>query len=232
MRPRLACRPRGDRLHPAGLASEDPAVTNGLMAGKRGLVMGLANDKSIAWGIARALHGAGAEIAVSHQGGPLQKRAAPLAERIGARMIECHVDDEASLDACFARAEGGVGHARLRGPRDRVLGQERAARALRRHEPQELPRLDGRLSLLVHRRRPARRRDDAGGRQPADADLLRRREGHAALQCDGRREGRARGVGALHRRGPGARAHPAATRSARARSRRSRRAASATSATS
>ena len=72
------------------------------MDGKRGLVMGLANDKSIAWGIARALHSAGAQIAVSHQGGPLQKRAAPLAQRIDARMIECHVDDPASLDACFA----------------------------------------------------------------------------------------------------------------------------------
>ena len=84
-------------------------MTNGLMAGKRGLVMGLANDKSIAWGIARALHGAGAEIAISHQGGPLEKRAAPLAERIGARMIECHVDDAASLDACFAELEAAWG---------------------------------------------------------------------------------------------------------------------------
>ena len=72
------------------------------MAGKRGLVMGLANDKSIAWGIAKALHSAGARIAVSHQGGPLQKRAAPLAAEIDALMIECHVDDPASLDACFA----------------------------------------------------------------------------------------------------------------------------------
>ncbi len=86
-------------------------MTNGLMAGKRGLVMGVANDKSIAWGIARALHEQGAEIAISHQGGPLKKRAAPLAERIGARMIECHVDDPASLDACFAelaQAWGGL----------------------------------------------------------------------------------------------------------------------------
>ena len=54
-----------------------------LMAGKRGLIMGLANDKSIAWGIARALHGAGAELAFSYQGDALKKRVDPLAALTG-----------------------------------------------------------------------------------------------------------------------------------------------------
>jgi enoyl-[acyl-carrier protein] reductase I len=74
------------------------------MAGKRGLIMGLANDKSIAWGIARALADAGAEIALSYQGDTLLKRVAPLAQQINAtEMIECDVADEGSLDALFAR---------------------------------------------------------------------------------------------------------------------------------
>jgi len=77
-----------------------------LMQGRRGLIMGLANDKSIAWGIARALADQGAEIAFSYQGEALLKRVQPLAASIGAtEMIECDVGDEASLDALFAHLE-------------------------------------------------------------------------------------------------------------------------------
>ena len=73
-----------------------------LMAGKRGLIMGLANDKSIAWGIAQALAGAGAEIALTYQGEALKRRVTPLAESIGARVLgDCDVADEASIDAAF-----------------------------------------------------------------------------------------------------------------------------------
>ena len=79
-------------------------MADGLMAGKRGLIMGLANDKSIAWGIAQALHEAGAEIALTYQGEQLRKRVLPLAEQIGATQIaECDVADEASIDAAFAQ---------------------------------------------------------------------------------------------------------------------------------
>jgi len=74
----------------------------GLMAGKRGLIMGLANDKSIAWGIAKACAEHGAELAFSYQGEQLKKRVEPLAASIGStEMIECDVTDEASLDAVF-----------------------------------------------------------------------------------------------------------------------------------
>jgi enoyl-[acyl-carrier protein] reductase I len=75
-----------------------------IMAGKRGLIMGLANDKSIAWGIAKALHGAGAEMAFSYQGEQLKKRVDPLAAQVGSSLVvECDVGDEASVDALFAR---------------------------------------------------------------------------------------------------------------------------------
>ena len=78
-------------------------VTGPLMAGKRGLIMGLANDKSIAWGIAQAIAAQGAEIAFSYQGEALKKRVEPLAASIGMNtFVECDVADEASIDALFA----------------------------------------------------------------------------------------------------------------------------------
>ncbi|MBT6191393.1 MAG: enoyl-ACP reductase FabI [Tateyamaria sp.] len=78
-------------------------MANELMAGKRGLIMGLANDKSIAWGIARTLHDAGAELAFSYQGEALRKRVGPLAAQLGSNIVlPCDVGDEASLDALFS----------------------------------------------------------------------------------------------------------------------------------
>jgi len=74
----------------------------GLMNGKRGLIMGLANDKSLAWGIARQLREQGAELAFSYQGEALKKRVGPLAEQLGSDfLIECDVSDMAALDAAF-----------------------------------------------------------------------------------------------------------------------------------
>jgi len=81
-------------------------MSNGLMAGKRGLIMGLANDKSIAWGIAKALADAGAELAFSYQGEALLKRVTPLAAELGMNIIlPCDVADMASVDALFADLE-------------------------------------------------------------------------------------------------------------------------------
>jgi enoyl-[acyl-carrier protein] reductase I len=81
-------------------------MSTGLMAGKRGLIMGVANDKSIAWGIAQALAAQGAEIAFSYQGDALLKRVGPLAASIGStEVIECDVGDDASMDALFAHLE-------------------------------------------------------------------------------------------------------------------------------
>jgi len=78
-------------------------ATNGIMAGKRGLIMGVANNRSIAYGIAKAVHDAGGEVALSYQGDALKKRAGPIAEELGAEMIECDVTNAASIDALFDR---------------------------------------------------------------------------------------------------------------------------------
>src|SRR5680860_1487408 len=79
--------------------TKDIAEPAPLMAGKRGLVMGVANDRSIAWGIARVLHGQGAELAFSYQGGAFGRRAVPLAKSIGATIIEeVDVEDLDSVD--------------------------------------------------------------------------------------------------------------------------------------
>ncbi|WP_341861018.1 SDR family oxidoreductase [Gymnodinialimonas sp. 57CJ19] len=73
-----------------------------LMKGKRGLVMGVANERSIAWGIAKALHGEGAELAFSYQGEAFGKRLAPLAESLGSTlMVDVDVNNDDSMDACF-----------------------------------------------------------------------------------------------------------------------------------
>ncbi|KMS54609.1 MULTISPECIES: enoyl-ACP reductase FabI [Sphingobium] len=83
---------------------------NGLMAGKRGLIMGLANDKSLAWGIAQQLHAHGAELAFSYQGDALAKRVRPLAEQVGSDfLIDCDVTDMDKLDAAFAELEARWG---------------------------------------------------------------------------------------------------------------------------
>ena len=81
-------------------------MSSGLMTGKRGLIMGLANEKSIAWGIAKSCFDAGAEMAFSYQGDSLKKRVGPLAERVGSDfLIECDVSDRQSVTKLFAEIE-------------------------------------------------------------------------------------------------------------------------------
>ncbi len=81
-------------------------MTTPIMAGKRGLIMGVANDRSIAWGIAQACHNHGAELAFTYQGDALEKRVRPLAEGIGSKIVvPCDVTDEASIDATFKEIE-------------------------------------------------------------------------------------------------------------------------------
>src|SRR5436190_8325082 len=76
--------------------------SRGLMAGKRGLIMGVANERSLAWGIAKAVRAQGAEVAFTFQGEALGKRVRPLAESIGSGMvIECDVTDPVSVDDTF-----------------------------------------------------------------------------------------------------------------------------------
>jgi enoyl-[acyl-carrier protein] reductase I len=84
----------------------DMAKPGPLMAGKRGLIMGVANDRSIAWGIARVLAGQGAELAFTYQGDAFGRRAIPLAQSVGSKIIEpCDVNDLASVDSVFKSIE-------------------------------------------------------------------------------------------------------------------------------
>jgi enoyl-[acyl-carrier protein] reductase I len=80
-------------------------ATAGIMRGMRGVVLGVANNRSIAWGIAKAAHAAGAELAFTFQGDALEKRVRPLAQELGAHVLgHCDVTDGASIDAVFAEA--------------------------------------------------------------------------------------------------------------------------------
>ena len=82
----------------------------GLMTGKRGLIMGVANDKSLAWGIARACAEQGAALAFTYQGEALGKRVRPLAAFVGGDLVlPCDVTDPASIDAAFAEVKAAWG---------------------------------------------------------------------------------------------------------------------------
>jgi enoyl-[acyl-carrier protein] reductase I len=179
------------------------AEASGLMRGKRGLILGVANNRSLAWGIARACRTQGADVAFTYQGDALKKRVEPLAQEIGAQVFgHCDVSDPASIDAVFATAQ------KTWGKLDFVV------HAIAFSDKKEL---DGRyvdtspdnfsktMSISCYSFvavAPARREDDAGRRLAADADLLRRREMDSALQRHGRRQGGAGDVGSLSRRRP------------------------------
>ena len=81
---------------------EKEKLNNGIMNGKRGIVMGVANDRSIAWGIAEAIAKQGAEIAFTYQGDALEKRVKPLAEKVGSSIIiPCDVSSDEAIDETF-----------------------------------------------------------------------------------------------------------------------------------
>lgn len=82
--------------------AQNSGLMQGLMQGKRGVILGVANNRSIAWGIAKACQAAGAEIALTYQGDALKKRVEPLAAELGALMLgHCDVTDAATIDAVF-----------------------------------------------------------------------------------------------------------------------------------
>jgi enoyl-[acyl-carrier protein] reductase I len=86
----------------AGSETNTSVTAGQLMAGKRGLIMGVANNRSIAWGIAKACAAQGAEVALTYQGDALKKRVEPLAAELGSKVVlHCDVTDSASMDAVF-----------------------------------------------------------------------------------------------------------------------------------
>src|SRR5947209_18621368 len=90
-----------EQMSAPGAATEIPAGT--LMQGKRGLVMGVANNRSIAWGIAKAVAAQGATLAFTYQGDALKQRVEPLASEVGSKLVlPCDVTDKASMDEVFA----------------------------------------------------------------------------------------------------------------------------------
>ncbi|MEL6279943.1 MAG: SDR family oxidoreductase, partial [Pseudomonadota bacterium] len=104
--------------------------TNGIMTGKRGLVMGVANDKSIGWAIARQCRDAGAELAFTYQGEALERRVRPLAESVGSDLVmPCDVTNTASLDAVFEQLSSTWGsldfvlHAIAFSDKDELIGR-------------------------------------------------------------------------------------------------------------
>jgi enoyl-[acyl-carrier protein] reductase I len=106
------------------------AEAAGLMRGKRGLIMGVANNRSIAWGIAKAAHAQGAALAFTYQGDALKKRVEPLVAEIGGLVLgHCDVTDGASIDAAFARLQSTWGaldfvvHAIAYSDRDQLDGR-------------------------------------------------------------------------------------------------------------
>ena len=187
----------------------DIAKPGPLMAGKRGLVMGVANERSIAWGIARVLAGQGAKLAFSYQDGAFGRRALPLAQSLGSEIIEpCNVLDLKSVDNVFARIK------EVWGRLDFVV------HALAFSDPREL---SGRYVNTTRENftntmviscfsftEIAKRADraDARRRLAAHLELRRRHALGAVLQRDGSSEGGARSLRALSRRRSRAAEHP------------------------
>ncbi len=160
------------------------------MQGKKGLIMGLANDRSLAWGIARALSEQGAELAFSYQGEALEKRVRPLAQELGSELlIDCDVSDMKALDKAFAELKSKwetldfVVHAIGFSDKNELRGKFVDT------THRQFPADHEHLGLQLHRRRPACAGHDEPGRLDPDPQLLRRREGHPALQRHGRGQG-------------------------------------------
>ena len=178
--------------------AETPAST--LMEGKRGLILGVANNHSIAWGIARELHAHGAELAFTYQGEGFGKRVIPLAESLGASIVmPADVQDPASLDALFARIEAEWGrldflvHAIAFSDKTELDG--RFIDSTRANFLNSLDISCYSLVDLTRRAAPLMTRRRVGD----DAHLPRLPARHAELQRDGSGQGRARERRALPR---------------------------------
>ena len=170
----------------------------GILAGKRGLIMGVANNRSIAWGIAQAARRHGAELAFTYQGDALKKRVEPLAKELDAAVVgHCDVTDGATIDAVFAEVGKLWGkldfvvHCIAFSDKDELTG--RYVETSEANFTRSLLISCYSFTAIAQRAETA----DDERRLASDADLLRRREVDAALQRHGRRQGRPGGVRAL-----------------------------------
>jgi NAD(P)-dependent dehydrogenase (short-subunit alcohol dehydrogenase family) len=152
-------------------------VRNRGFEGLKFRIMGVANNRSIAWGIAKALADQGAEIAFSYQGEALKKRVEPLAAEIGVTtLVECDVGSDAAMDETFRVLKDKWGTMDFLVHAIGFSDKERARRPLHRHQRRQFRADHEHLGLFVHRRRQARRSDAEPRRLAAHAHLLRRRE--------------------------------------------------------
>ena len=210
---------RGHRIGawPDGpVCSDRQEVPMGLLDGKNALIFGVANDHSIAWGIAQAFHERGRDgrLLVGRES-LIERRVRPLAEidRLDVRRAVRRPGRRADRSASSTRWGEDARATRHPRPRPR-LRQARGPRGrLHRDVPRRLRARPRRLRLLARRAHPRGAAAPATRLGDPDADLLRRREGRRELQRHGRREGRARGVGPLPRRGSRAGRRSGSTRS-------------------
>ena len=204
----------------------------GLLDGRKALVFGVANDHSIAWGIAKAFHDEGAVVGFSSVESLIERRVRPLADSPSAARSSSPATSPGTTTSARVMTtwHAQQGEHRHPGPRHRLREARGPRRLLHRHLARRVRARARRVRLLAGR---------AGPRGPAvppprlldpHPQLLRRREGRDPLQRDGRGQGGPRGVGALPGGRPRARRHPGQRHLGRARSGRCRRAASRASA--
>ena len=155
----------------------------GIADGKRALIVGVANDKSLAWSIAQELHAQGAELALTYQGEILEKRVRPLAAQVGAHVVgELDVSNDAQHRRRFRERQRALGRSRHDGPRGGVRRARGPARPLPHCQPGQLRALDGDQRLFAGR-------DGAGG-GAADGGARRRRDRDLELPRRGARDSR------------------------------------------
>ena len=163
----------------------------GMFAGKIGLIMGVANDRSIAWAISQALYAEGAELAFTHLPSPSSERR--VRELVGPHgpkiVLPCDVQKDADIARVFDDGPRRLRPARFSRPLDRLRPAAGVAQALRRNEPRGLAPGDGHQRLQLGGREPGGRAADDRWRHDPDDQLLRRRKSRARLQHDGRLQG-------------------------------------------
>ena len=170
-----------------------PAVKAKLLEGKKGLIVGIANDRSIAWGCARAFRALGAELAITYLNDKAKPHVEPLAREVEAPIfMPMDVMADGQLEAVFDRIAADWGeldfvvHSIAFSTKDALGGRVTDVPARR------LPGHHGRLGLVVPAHGPSRRAADEERRHALHHDLLRLGEGGGELQHHGRRQGRAR----------------------------------------
>ena len=180
-----------------------PAAKAKLLEGKRGLIVGIANENSIAWGCAKAFRAFGAELAVTYLNDKAKKYVEPLARELEAPIVMPLDVARRARWRRFLNASRRVGQTRFRRPLHRLFAEGSLAGARRRRIARRLSHHNGRLVLDLHPHGAPRGAADAQGRHAVHDDLLRQPDGREELQHHGRRQGGAGKRGALHRRRTG-----------------------------